>query len=117
MPEIPKGQKIEVVSNAPKLRHCDHGIQNHRSADSARSVTQLQQFLRISTKRRRCVCATGVRHQTLDGCSRGLVNKPTVFDLDELLKIDHEERVYRLRCVEGWSMVNSVDWFSTGQNY
>lgn len=39
----------------------------------------------------------------------GLVNKPMVFDLDDLLKIaPAEERVYRMRCVEGWSMV--VPW-------
>jgi methionine sulfoxide reductase catalytic subunit len=39
----------------------------------------------------------------------GLVNKPKVYDLDELLKIaPREERVYRFRCVEGWSMV--IPW-------
>ena len=38
----------------------------------------------------------------------GLVHKPKIFDLDELLKFPLEERVYRLRCVEGWSMV--IPW-------
>ncbi|CAN5607863.1 protein-methionine-sulfoxide reductase catalytic subunit MsrP [soil metagenome] len=38
----------------------------------------------------------------------GLVNKPRTFDLDELLSFPLEERVYRLRCVEGWSMV--IPW-------
>lgn len=39
----------------------------------------------------------------------GLVNKPRVFDLDELVRIAPlEERIYRLRCVEGWSMV--IPW-------
>ncbi|HEV7914048.1 MAG TPA: protein-methionine-sulfoxide reductase catalytic subunit MsrP [Albitalea sp.] len=39
----------------------------------------------------------------------GEVKKPKVFDIDELLKLSpQEERVYRLRCVEGWSMV--VPW-------
>ena len=38
----------------------------------------------------------------------GLVNKPKTFDIDELLKFPQEERVYRLRCVEGWSMV--IPW-------
>ena len=39
----------------------------------------------------------------------GEVRKPRVFDLDELLKLAPlEERVYRLRCVEGWSMV--IPW-------
>ena len=35
----------------------------------------------------------------------GLVHKPKVFDIEELLKFPLEQRVYRLRCVEGWSMV------------
>jgi sulfoxide reductase catalytic subunit YedY len=39
----------------------------------------------------------------------GLVNKPGTLDLDALLKLSPmEERIYRLRCVEGWSMV--VPW-------
>lgn len=39
----------------------------------------------------------------------GEVKKPRSFDLDELLKLaPMEERIYRLRCVEGWSMV--IPW-------
>jgi sulfoxide reductase catalytic subunit YedY len=36
----------------------------------------------------------------------GLVRKPKVFDLDDVLQISPaEERIYRMRCVEAWSMV------------
>jgi sulfoxide reductase catalytic subunit YedY len=39
----------------------------------------------------------------------GLVHKPGVFDLDALLRrYEPEERIYRHRCVEGWSMV--IPW-------
>lgn len=39
----------------------------------------------------------------------GLVARPKVFDIDEILKLAPlEERVYRMRCVEGWSMV--IPW-------
>ncbi|HEY0658878.1 MAG TPA: protein-methionine-sulfoxide reductase catalytic subunit MsrP [Pyrinomonadaceae bacterium] len=38
----------------------------------------------------------------------GLVQKPKVFDIEELLKFEQEERIYRFRCVEGWSMV--IPW-------
>jgi methionine sulfoxide reductase catalytic subunit len=38
----------------------------------------------------------------------GLVEKPRRLDLAELLKIGTEERIYRFRCVEGWSMV--IPW-------
>jgi sulfoxide reductase catalytic subunit YedY len=39
----------------------------------------------------------------------GLVQKPKVFDIDDLAKLaPQEERIYRFRCVEGWSMV--IPW-------
>jgi sulfoxide reductase catalytic subunit YedY len=39
----------------------------------------------------------------------GEIKKPMTLDLDQLLKLAPlEERVYRLRCVEGWSMV--IPW-------
>ncbi len=38
----------------------------------------------------------------------GLVNKPQTFDIDTLLKTPLQERIYRMRCVEGWSMV--IPW-------
>ncbi|MCO5107833.1 MAG: protein-methionine-sulfoxide reductase catalytic subunit MsrP [Burkholderiaceae bacterium] len=39
----------------------------------------------------------------------GEVARPRVFDIDELLKLAPlEERVYRMRCVEGWSM--AIPW-------
>ncbi|MBA3820759.1 MAG: protein-methionine-sulfoxide reductase catalytic subunit MsrP [Deltaproteobacteria bacterium] len=39
----------------------------------------------------------------------GLAHKPRMFDLDDLRALaPPEERVYRMRCVEGWSMV--IPW-------
>ena len=38
----------------------------------------------------------------------GLCAKPKTFDIEEILKFPLEERVYRLRCVEAWSMV--IPW-------
>jgi sulfoxide reductase catalytic subunit YedY len=39
----------------------------------------------------------------------GLAHKPRAFDIEDILKMAPlEERVYRLRCVEGWSMV--IPW-------
>jgi sulfoxide reductase catalytic subunit YedY len=39
----------------------------------------------------------------------GLVKKPTRFTLEDLVKLaPQEERIYRMRCVEGWSMV--IPW-------
>ncbi|MDC7691903.1 protein-methionine-sulfoxide reductase catalytic subunit MsrP [Vogesella indigofera] len=38
----------------------------------------------------------------------GEVTKARSFDIDSLLKMKLQERIYRLRCVEGWSMV--IPW-------
>ena len=38
----------------------------------------------------------------------GLVQNPKTYDLDDLTKFAQQERIYRLRCVEGWSMV--IPW-------
>ena len=39
----------------------------------------------------------------------GEIKRPKTYDIDELMKLASlEERIYRLRCVEGWSMV--VPW-------
>lgn len=38
----------------------------------------------------------------------GLVNRPRTFAMEDLLAFEQEERIYRLRCVEAWSM--AVPW-------
>jgi methionine sulfoxide reductase catalytic subunit len=38
----------------------------------------------------------------------GLVQKPKTYALEDLLKFEQKERIYRLRCVEAWSMV--IPW-------
>ena len=46
----------------------------------------------------------------------GEVKKPKVWDIDELMKLAAlEERVYRMRCVEGWSMVVPWNGFSLAE--
>ena len=46
----------------------------------------------------------------------GLVNKPQIIDLEKLLsQVSIEDRVYRLRCVEAWSMVIPWQGFSLSQ--
>jgi sulfoxide reductase catalytic subunit YedY len=53
--------------------------------------------------------ALGPLAAAADDWKLGLCGKPKVFDLDELMRIaPPEERVYRMRCVEAWSMV--IPW-------
>ncbi|TAN49637.1 MAG: protein-methionine-sulfoxide reductase catalytic subunit MsrP, partial [Methylococcaceae bacterium] len=46
----------------------------------------------------------------------GEVHKPGVFDIDALLKLAPlQERIYRFRCVEGWSMVIPWDGYALAE--
>ena len=46
----------------------------------------------------------------------GLVHKPGKWSLEDLLKLSPiEERIYRLRCVEGWSMVIPWEGYSLSE--
>jgi methionine sulfoxide reductase catalytic subunit len=77
---------------------------------SLESITHYNNFYEFSTDKR------AVAYQAKDLLLRpwtvavdGLAHRPKVFDLDDLLKLHRpEERVYRMRCVEGWSMV--IPW-------
>ena len=44
----------------------------------------------------------------------GLVHNPKTFAIEDLLKFQQKERVYRLRCVEAWSMVIPWTGFELG---
>ena len=53
--------------------------------------------------------AGGLRTRPWSIAVEGLVARPAVYDLEDVLKPYRlEERIYRMRCVEGWSMV--IPW-------
>ena len=55
------------------------------------------------------VTASSLKPRPWSVSIEGEVKKPMVLDLDSLMKLaPMEERIYRLRCVEGWSMV--IPW-------
>lgn len=73
-------------------------------------VTTYNNFYEFSTdKDEPARLAKTLRPRPWTVAVEGAVLKPKVFDLDSLLKLaPMEERIYRLRCVEGWSMV--IPW-------
>ena len=77
---------------------------------SLQDITHYNNFYEFSTDKEGVApAATGFNTNGWQVSVEGLARKPKVFDLDELLKISPpEERIYRMRCVEGWSMV--VPW-------
>jgi len=77
---------------------------------SLQNITHYNNFYEFSTDKE-AVAAMSAKFDTQGWqvSVEGLVRKPRVFDLDELLKISPpEERIYRMRCVEAWSMV--IPW-------
>jgi sulfoxide reductase catalytic subunit YedY len=75
-----------------------------------KDVTQYNNFYEFSTsKDEPAGLAHTLKTRPWTVTVEGEVHKPKTFDIEELLKLAAmEERVYRLRCVEAWSMV--VPW-------
>jgi sulfoxide reductase catalytic subunit YedY len=73
-------------------------------------ITHYNNFYELSTDKEGPAKLAGKFHpQPWAVQIEGLVNKPQKLDYDALLKLAPlEERVYRHRCVEGWSMV--IPW-------
>jgi methionine sulfoxide reductase catalytic subunit len=106
--QIPKGESIQVASNA-SLIDSANGFKTDEPLTSLQDITNYNNFYEFDTvKEGVASAAEGFVTRPWSVSVGGLVNNPKVFDLDELLKIDQEERVYRLRCVERWSMV--IPW-------
>jgi len=79
-------------------------------ATSLQDITHYNNFYEFSTDKEG-VAPASAKFETKGWqvSVAGLVRKPKIFDLDDLLKISPpEERIYRMRCVEGWSMV--IPW-------
>ncbi len=107
--ELPKGQQIETVATKSVDDLAKSGFKVNEKLTPLEDVTNYNNFYEFSTDKRD-VAAEAKGFVTTPWAVEvgGLVNKPKVFDLDELLKFEQEERVYRFRCVEGWSMV--IPW-------
>lgn len=110
-PPVVKKEGEKLIQVAPTSR--DEALKAGYTVDEKntplQSITNYNNFYEFDTSK------SGVAYASQGFVSRpwavsvdGLVNKPKVFDLDELLKFQLEERIYRLRCVEGWSMV--IPW-------
>jgi sulfoxide reductase catalytic subunit YedY len=74
------------------------------------AITHYNNYYEFSTKKEAVAdLATGFSTRPWTVEVGGLVHKPRTFAIDDLLKaFPQEERIYRLRCVEAWSMV--IPW-------
>lgn len=106
--EIRRGEKLDAVSDTSD-EAVKKGLTVSEKQTSLEDITNYNNFYEFSTEKREVASkAKGFVTRPWTVLVEGLVNKPKVFDLDELLKLQQEERVYRMRCVEGWSMV--IPW-------
>lgn len=97
---------LTTAAHAPE----DSGFRVDEPETSFENITHYNNFYEFSTDKQ--AVADASEHFQTAGWQvsvGGLVNKPRVFGLDDLLKISPpEERIYRMRCVEAWSMV--IPW-------
>ena len=107
--ERTEGDKLTTTLNAPNEAALKHGYSVSDAKTPLEAITNYNNFYEFDTSKSGVAyAAKGFVTRPWTVAIEGLVNKPKVFDLDELLKFPLEERVYRLRCVEGWSMV--IPW-------
>ena len=95
---------------APTAAEDAAGFRVKEPETSFEDITHYNNFYEFSTDKEG-VAPAAARFETKGWqvSVEGLVRKPRVFDLDDLLKISPpEERIYRMRCVEAWSMV--IPW-------
>jgi sulfoxide reductase catalytic subunit YedY len=76
---------------------------------SFEAVTNYNNYYEFTTNKERVAdLAQDFRTSPWQVVVGGLVRNPKTYDIGDLLKFSQEERIYRLRCVEAWSMV--IPW-------
>lgn len=78
-------------------------------ANSYREITNFNNFYEFTLDKDRVAnLAKDFRSSPWELEVYGLVDNPKTFGLEDLQRFTQEERIYRMRCVEGWSMV--IPW-------
>ena len=106
-PPVPvEGQKLDDVAKAAIDAT---GFSTTEPLTAVEAITNYNNFYEFdTTKDGVASAAKGFVTRPWTVQVDGLVHRVGVFDIDDLLKFPLEERIYRLRCVEGWSMV--IPW-------
>src|SRR6266404_6172243 len=102
--------RIAGLITAPSNDAMRTGFRSSEPQTSFEDITNYNNFYEFSTEKRSVAAeARGFVTRPWTVEVGGLVNKPKLYDIDDLLKLaPQEERIYRHRCVEGWSMV--IPW-------
>jgi sulfoxide reductase catalytic subunit YedY len=104
LPATPIAQVVTANQNA------GDGFKVNEPLTSKRDITNYNNFYEFSTDKEEVAAAARgfvTKPWTIE--VNGLAQRPKTFGLEELLKLaPQEERIYRFRCVEAWSMV--IPW-------
>jgi len=102
LPEAHAGVKL------PGVRKSDLSIDE--APTPLKDVTTYNNFYEFGTdKYSPARYAKGLVTRPWTVAVEGEIKRPKLYDIDELMRLSPlEERIYRLRCVEGWSMV--IPW-------
>jgi methionine sulfoxide reductase catalytic subunit len=106
----PNDPKTSATAPQKTPSATDNGFIVTENKTSYEDITHYNNFYEFSTDKDG-VADAAAKFDTKDWkvSVEGEISKPRVFDMDDLRKvIKLEERVYRMRCVEGWSMV--IPW-------
>jgi methionine sulfoxide reductase catalytic subunit len=103
-----------IASPFKTLHACEEldnaNIQIQEQPNSYKEITNYNNFYEYSTDKKAVAeLAKNLKTSPWSLSIEGEVDNPIVLDVDKILKRnDIEDRTYRLRCVEGWSMV--IPW-------
>jgi sulfoxide reductase catalytic subunit YedY len=106
-PPPAKEAVTEIIRDISKPEN--PALKSEDKINSFQEITNYNNFYEFSTSK------TAVARNAEDFVTRpwtvavgGMVQNPQTFGIEDLLKFTQEERIYRFRCVEGWSMV--IPW-------
>jgi len=103
----------EAATSAPTATVAETGPKQDELGDSANAyevITNFNNYYEFTTDKEGVAeLAKNFKTEPWTVDVGGLVNNPKTYDIDDLhTKFEQQERIYRLRCVEGWSMV--IPW-------
>ncbi len=108
--EVPLNPDVEPVQELTAEQKADEGFVTDETQTSEYDITHYNNFYEFTTSKEG-VAGLAENFNTIGWTLEigGLVNNPQVFDLKSLRAISPlENRIYRMRCVEAWSMV--IPW-------
>jgi methionine sulfoxide reductase catalytic subunit len=110
-------QRRKTVRKGEKLAGVTPAAPGGETPTSWEDITSYNNYYELGTDKDSPARKAGsLRPRPWTLSIEGAVRSPKVWDLDALLKtVTLEERIYRFRCVEGWSMVIPWVGFSLGE--